>query len=318
MPTAWIVALITTLFGTMAENPTEAEAVSVAVSACAEREAFDPVVVLSIIGQESSFKADPCAKRARLDRILSREPVEGHEDREVISWACGSSSGSRPPCSRTVWEIEERGDYLYFDTCPAGEVGYMQVLRSSEWARAGFPIPGTETVLVSMSDGVQTAFALWPEATHETVAVLINDVQIGRSRFAVTPLEGSAATLSLRDAPASGDRIVAAEALSTSSRERRAQLLTARINIALGCAELAAHREAAAVDAPEKWWTWIGAYNTGTPRGDTARAYARRILRRYLDFCAANVPREFPSGATRLDLVWNGCTDAKDALEAWD
>jgi hypothetical protein len=122
----------------------EAEKIAAAVMAGAERESLDPLVVAAVIAQESGFDADPCNRRVALDRVISREPVEGHADREQLSWTCGSSAGTRRTCERTVWQVEEHDGYLYLDTCPAGEVGYMQVLRSSEWARAGYAIPGTE------------------------------------------------------------------------------------------------------------------------------------------------------------------------------
>jgi hypothetical protein len=224
----------------------EGVAIVDAVLAGAERESLDPVMVLSIIAQESSFDADPCDRRMALDRVISREPVEGHPDREVLTWRCGSESGTRAPCSRTVWEVEERDGDLFVNTCPAGEVGYMQVLRSSQWAQAGYPIPGLD------------------------------------------------------------------EVLSRRASERRAQLLRPEVNIALGCAELAAHREASHATAADPWWEWVGSYNTGTAHGEGAKRYARRILGRYAAFCSMTVADGENVGPLRT--FWSGCAPAEDAL----
>jgi hypothetical protein len=302
---SWLVAAIASLYSGMADRLDVAQDVVEAAYACYEREGHDPLMVLAIIGQESSFQADPCQHRTRLENITGREPVEGHEDRERVSWDCYAGT-----CSREVWEVSERDGYLYFNTCPAGEVGHMQVLRSSQYARAGYPIPGTETVLVDASDGEQTAFALWPGATQETVAVLVDGEQIRRSQFTVTPLDGGAASLSLRNPPEVGARVVAAEALSTINRDRRAQLVDARINIALGCAELSDHREGAPERLQADWWDWVGSYNTGSATSETGKRYARRIVKRYREFCEVTVTTD--DGESLISDLWSGCGDLPD------
>jgi hypothetical protein len=308
-----VVMLVALLFGfseEMKEDPVETTEIAEAVLAGAERESLDPVMVLSVIAQESSFQADPCSRRVALDRVVSREPVEGHPDREVLTWTCGSESGTRAPCSRTVWEVVERGEYLLVNTCPAGEVGYMQVLGSSQWARAGYPIPGTEVTLVLMADGVQTVFFLWHGATKAELAVLVDGERLARSAFQVT--EESGPNLVFDEAPAESSNVVAAEALSTSSADRRRQLLDARVNVALGCRELAEHREAAKKTSTDPWWEWVGSYNTGTAHGAGARRYARRILGRYSTFCRLTV-----EGEVLLQDAWPACADVEEALQHW-
>lgn len=317
MPVAWMYAIVVASYGVMSENPDEAQRVTSAVEACVERETLDPVMVLSVIGQESSFYANPCAKRARLDRILSREPVEDHPDREVISWTCGSANGTRPPCERTVWQVEERDGYLYFDTCPAGEMGYMQVLRSSEYAQAGYPIPGTEFDASGQVDGALRCFVgNTADPDRLRLAVTLNGERLPRSAFSVEDVQ-----ICLDEAPAVGSSLVFAAALSTENRVRREQLLDARINIALGCDELADHRESAPERKRDPWWRWIGAYNAGTTEGDAALRYRGSILRRYVEFCGKMVTVEGEGENANeekpLREVWEGCAPAEEALEEW-
>ena len=246
MTVAILVALI--LGWTDAVDAPAAEEIAEAVLGAAGRESLDPVMVLAVIAQESAFDADPCSRRVALDRVLSRAPVDGHPDREVLRWTCGSSTRTERTCERTVWEVEERDGYLYIDTCPAGEVGLMQVLRSSRWASSGYEIPGT-----------------------------------------------------------------GGEVLSRSVSERRAQFLRPEVNVALGCRELAEHREAAGRTAEDPWWKWVGSYNTGTHRGEGAKRYARTILGRYGELCDLPVPGE--AGDLQLGVIWPGCADAAAALE---
>lgn len=205
-----------------------------------ERESHDPVLVLSIIANESSFRADPCMQTVSTERILSREVVDEEQGKEEVAWVCGSTT-----CRRTVWRIDEQEDRLTFSTCSAGEAGYMQVLPYSQWARGGTEIPGTDIVL------------------------------------------------------------------SNSYRERETQLIDARINIAIGCRELADHREHNEGTA-EEWWEWVGAYNAGTVRCNAARRYSRNILRRYIEFCSYEVEDE-DGTYVPLSEVWEGCAAAQEA-----
>lgn len=310
MTVAMLVALMLGWGAPLVEDPAESEAIATAVQGCVSRDALDPVMVLSVIAQESGFQKDPCARRVRLENVVSREPVEGHEGREVVSWRC---RGDGSTCRRESWEFEERNGYLYFSTCPAGEVGYMQVLRSSSWARSGFPIPGTEYVAVAMADGIQSSFPTPLDITQDTTAVLVNGERVSRSRFTVT----DEAEVELLDVPPVGAQVVVSEALSTSSRERRQQLLTARINIALGCAELVSHRtEAPARFTDDGWWEWVGSYNTGTVHGPTAHQYARRLLRHYVRFCELTVPTD-QGDRVFSEVLSAECAAAAEALEDW-
>lgn len=299
----------------------EAQAVAQAVYDCAARESFDGVMVEAVIAQESGFNKDPCRTRVRLDRVLSRTPDAEHEDREVVEWTCSSTHGTRPPCSRHVWQVEECGDFLCFDTCPAGEVGYMQVLRSSEYARAGYPIPGTEHTMGVMGGTVDFKMTVEADLTQLTTAVLVNGERLSRSAFVVTSYQDGDRILSsvaLNAPPSEGATVTVAEALSTESRVRREQLLTARINIALGCAELADHRESAGKTADDPWWEWIGSYNTGTTRGPASHRYARRIAYRYRELCNVQVPTE--DGLVMLRDVYPACAtvdEAYDDEEMW-
>jgi hypothetical protein len=288
----------------------EAEKIAAAVMAGAERESLDPLVVAAVIAQESGFDADPCNRRVALDRVISREPVEGHADREQLSWTCGSSAGTRRTCERTVWQVEEHDGYLYLDTCPAGEVGYMQVLRSSEWARAGYAIPGTEFDATGQVDGLLRCFTFNIDPVQNRVAVTLAGERLARSAFVVDQTDAS---VCLDDVPAAGASLVFAEALSTSAQERREQLINARINIALGCAELAAHREGSGMTSADPWWKWIGSYNTGTHRGPAARRYARRIVGRYLELCDLAVPTD--AGDVPLRDVYPACAEASAASD---
>lgn len=246
----WLLLVLASYSPLMRADEDEAKAVSEAVMGCYERHSLDPVQVLAHIAQESSFDSDPCSKRVRSEIILSQTPVEGRDDQTEITWTCSSRSGGTRTCARIAWDVSERDGYVYFNTCSAGEIGYLQILGHSRWARAGTPIPGTD------------------------------------------------------------------EVLARRSGERRLQLQTARVNIALGCSELADHREAAGKTADDPWWEWAGAFNTGTVHGETSKRYARRIMRRYLELCAIPVEEGTDDAPPRLLRdVWDGCAVVAEALE---
>jgi hypothetical protein len=297
-----------------AKKAGQLEELATAIITSSEREGLDPLMVTSIISRESSFLPEPCGRRLSLENVISHEPVSEGSAKEVLKWSCPNRR-TGPVCELNVWDVSERDGYLYYSTCSANEVGFMQLLPGSQWSRSGVVIPGTEYVAVAMSDGTETQFTIPEGLTQDTIAVFVgvpdeNDEypRLSRSRFTV---EGT--TLTLTNPPAVGDRVVVYEAVSSSHNERRTQLLEPRVNVALGCAELRDHYEGND-GVNHTWWYWIGAYNTGTRHGATAHRYATRVMHRYNDFCLYTVPQ--PDGTTTtLQEVWEGCGDVRDELE---
>jgi hypothetical protein len=229
---------------------TELQAIAQAILDGSTREEInDPIVVTSVIAQESSFLIEPCERLVALEKIVSRTPDPEHEGRERIDWTCGERT-----CSRDAINISTVGDKLNFWVCSAGEYGMMQLNPRDQWVRSGTQIPGTDVVL--------------PRSPSQRYVLVMEPVN----------------------------------------------------NIALGCREMRAHREAYGTAHPNDdevlWTDWIGRYNSGQ---DGNERYARRIAGWYKKLCDTVVKTETTEGGESTSVllrdVWEGCTAVDEYLE---
>lgn len=165
MTVAQLIALAIAWYSALDNPRSEERLVGVAqavLDGAAREPPLDPIMVMAIIAQESSFLSDPCAMRIRSEAVVERVVVDAEDGVETLRWRCQSRRGEHT-CKQKVWKVHEEDDgYTHFNTCPAGERGYMQVLAGSQWARAGTPIPGTDAVL-SRRSGERAEQLLRPE-----------------------------------------------------------------------------------------------------------------------------------------------------------
>jgi len=105
--------------------------------------------------------------------------------------------------------------------------------------------------------------------------------------------------------------------LPRSPSDRRELVLDPANNIALGCAEMASHREAYVRAHPNDdeliWMDWIGRYNSGRDGNTT---YLNRILAQYRVLCNTEIPNTIDGVTTMVPLrdVWEGCAAVDEYL----
>ncbi len=296
-----------------------------AILAGSEREGInDPVLISSIIAQESSFRIEPCERTVPAERIISNEPHPERDGVRVIKWKCGSRE-----CERDSINVSEHDGYLNFWVCSYGEYGMMQLHPLDRWTQAGAPIPGTAR---HPSAGVLSG-----EEGRRTLTYVGESVEIGEDDVVAITIDGETTNLPVREVewtdsetatiklrrsiPADLEGhadFVVYDGLSYDRRDRGAQLLNPLINIAIGCHEMARHREAYIADHPDDtevtWFDWLGRYNSGR---DGNERYVRNIAVRYKAFCDAEVEHEIDGAVevVQFRTLWEGCAAVDEYLE---
>ena len=284
----------------------------------AERETMDLLIGTGVQEKESGWRANPCDHKVRLSRILARIPIEDMPGHETIRWRCWRGDDPNGTCERQAYRVREHGAFLRFDTCRASEAGHMQVLLRGPWGRGGVRIiPEMQVeVLTDLADGERTQFPI--EGTYDYAGVYVDGEYVrrcrqGRGRWCVAISEEDIILIGNRSrafAPEAGVAVEVTEVLNEDPDLRRIQMMDPEINIPLGFRELAFHRDNWSGN-PDEWWRGIGAYNTGSYRGEQSREYARRILGNYARYCSTLV--KTADGDQRLREVWPGCEAAEAA-----
>lgn len=311
----------------LTENAEKADllgTISSAILAGSEREGInDPVLISSIIAQESSFRIEPCERTVPVGRIESNTPHPTRDDVRVIRWSCGSRT-----CERDSINVSEHDGYLNFWICSYGEYGMMQLHPLDSWTQAGTPIPGTarrpSTGVLNGKEGRRTL-----SYTGESLNIEEGDV-------VVLVIDGKTVNLPVREVEWEDDETAVIklrksipkdlinvssfnvyDGLSYSRNDRGAQLLNPLINIAIGCHEMTRHRDSYIADHPENtevtWFDWLGRYNSGR---DGNERYVRNIAVRYKAFCDAEIEHEIDGVTETVQFrsVWEGCTAVDEYL----
>jgi len=296
-----------------------------AILAGSEREGInDPVLISSVIAQESSFRIEPCERTVPNERIISNEPHPDRTGVRIVRWQCGSRE-----CKRDSINVSEHDGYLNFWVCSYGEYGMMQLHPLDTWTQSGSPIPGTgvrpATGVLSGEEGRRT-LTLRGEAMDieegDVIAITVNGETANLPVREVERNDDGTTTIKVRRSiPADLDGhadFTVYDGLSYNRRERGAQLLNPLINIAIGCREMARHRDSYIADHPEDtevtWFDWLGRYNSGRDGNDR---YVRNIAVRYKAFCDAEIERvvDGVTETAQFRSVWDGCAAVDAYLE---